>query len=132
MTGFLGRWASAAVLLAVTYNPTPYNYARWVMDNGTDQIPLAALGGLVLMIGYIIYLRATFRSIGAFGLILVLAVIATALWVLYDFGWISFANPSANTWAGIGLLSFVLAVGLYWSIVRRRLSGQADVDDVDE
>ncbi|MEO1240160.1 MAG: DUF6524 family protein, partial [Pseudomonadota bacterium] len=40
--------------------------------------------------------------------------------------------PSFNTWLGLVVLSIVLAIGLSWSIVRRRISGQADVDDVDE
>lgn len=132
MTGLLIRWGLAALLLAATYNPTQWNFIRWVRVNGQDNLPLAALFGLILLIGYIIYLRATLRSIGVFGLLLLLAVAGTALWVLWDFGWISFDDPSANTWLAIALLSLVLAIGLMWSIVRRRISGQADVDDIDD
>jgi len=51
---------------------------------------------------------------------------------LFDQGSISLENPTVNTWLGIEILSIVLAIGLSWSIVRRKLSGQADVDDVDE
>ena len=47
-------------------------------------------------------------------------------------GWLSFQNPTANTWIGLTAMSLVLGVGLSWSHVRRRLSGQADMDDVDE
>jgi len=129
--GFLFRWLPAAALLSATYNPTQWNYARWVQGNWGAQMPLAVLLGLLLMVGYIIYLRATLRSIGGFGMALVLALVAALLWVLYDFGWISFTNPTLNTWLGILALSLVMAVGLSWSLVRRRLSGQADVDDVD-
>lgn len=131
MAGFLIRWAAAAALLSATYNPTRWNFAAWIMADGRGQLPLAILAGLLLLIGYIIYLRATLRSIGAFGMILLLAVAGTALWVLHDLGWISFADPSVNTWIAIAVLSLVLAIGLAWSIVRRRLTGQADVDDVD-
>ena len=35
-------------------------------------------------------------------------------------------------WLGLIALSLVLGIGLSWSHVRRRLSGQADMDDVDE
>ena len=86
---------------------------------------------MFLLIGYIIYLRATLRSIGAFGMMLVLAVVGAGLWVLYDLGVLRLDDPSMNVWLGLGALSFVLAIGLSWSIVRRALSGQADVDDVD-
>ncbi len=132
MLGFFIRWIFAFVLLAATYNPTEWNFYRWGITNWESQLPLTVLFGLILLIGYIIYLRATLRSIGVFGLLLVLAVVGTGLWVLYDFGWINLDNPTVNTWLAIGILSFVLAIGLVWSIVRRAISGQADVDDVDE
>lgn len=130
--GFLIRWICALALLAATYNPTERNYVSWVMSGWEDQLPLKVLSGLLLMIGYIIYLRATIRSIGIFGMVLILAVAGTLIWVAFDFGWLNLSDPSFNTWLGLLVLSIVLAIGLSWSIVRRRISGQADVDDVDE
>ena len=67
------------------------------------------LSGLILLIGYIIFMRATLRSIGPFGMALVLALVAALLWVLYDFGWLSLENQAANLWLGIVALSLVLA-----------------------
>lgn len=129
--GFLLRWIFAFALLSLTFNPTEYNYIQWVRSYGSMNISIAVLAGLVLLIGYIIYLRATLRSIGAVGMMLVLAVVGAGLWVLYDLGVLRLDDPSFNVWLGLGALSFVLAIGLSWSIVRRALSGQADVDDVD-
>ena len=105
---------------------------RWAMANYTDMLSVTVLVGLVLFVGYIIYLRATLRSIGVFGMILVMAVAGTLIWVLFDQGFISLENPTVNTLLGIVILSIVLAIGLSWSIVRRKLSGQTDVDDVYE
>ena len=129
--GFLLRWMCAFALLALTFNPTEYNYVQWVRSYGSMNISIAVLAGLVLLIGYIIYLRATLRSIGAFGMLLVLALVGAGLWVLYDLGVLRLDEPSFNVWLGLIALSFVLAIGLSWSIVRLALSGQADVDDVD-
>ena len=129
--GFIVRWVCAFLLLALTFNPTEYNYVQWARSYGGMNISIAVLAGLVLLIGYIIYLRATLRSIGGFGMVLVLAVVGACLWVLYDLGVLRLNDPSMNVWLGLGALSFVLAIGLSWSIVRRGLSGQADVDDVD-
>lgn len=70
--------------------------------------------------------------IGLFGMLLVLAVAGTLLWVLFDQGIINLSDPTVNTWLGIVVMSLVLAIGLSWSIVRRKISGQADVDDVDD
>jgi hypothetical protein len=131
MMGFLARWICAFALLAATFNPTEYNYIQWVRSYGGMNVSIAVLTGLVLLVGYIIYLRATLRSIGAVGMVLVLALVGAIGWVLYDLGILRLDDPSRNVWLALGALSFVLAIGLSWSIVRRALSGQADVDDVD-
>lgn len=130
--GFFLRWVVAFILLGATFNPTDVNYVHWVSANYQTQLPMSVLLGLLLTVGYIIYLRATLRSIGAFGMFLVLAIIAAMLWVLYDYGLLDIKNQTMMTWLGIFALSIVLGVGLSWSLIRRRLSGQADVDDVDE
>ncbi len=132
MTGFLLRWIAAFALLSATYNPTQWNYLRWAESHWNGAMALIVLAGLLLLVGYIIYLRATLRSIGVLGMALVLAIVAALLWVLYDFGLIRLDNPGANTWIALLALATVLGTGLSWSHVRRRLSGQADMDDVDE
>lgn len=129
---FLVRWLIAFVLLTATWNPTPWNFVRWVSDNGSSNLPVSVLAGLVLLIGYIIYLRATLRSIGPIGMALVAAVFVALLWVLYDWGVLVAGNSVINQWLAILIASLVLGIGLSWSIFRRRISGQADVDDVDQ
>jgi hypothetical protein len=130
--GFFLRWLMAFILLSLTYNPTGFNYAKWVSKNYSDQLPMAVLLGLLLLVGYIIYLRATLRSIGAFGMFLVMAIVGALLWVLYDFGLLDLENQRMNTWLGIFALSIVLGIGLSWSLIRRQLTGQYDMDDVEE
>jgi len=130
--GLFLRWLFAFVLLALTYNPTRWNYVHWSVENYNAYLSITVLMGLILMIGYIIYLRATLRSIGGFGMFLVLAVVLALLWVLFDFGLLALDNTDLNVWLGILALSAVLGIGLGWSHVRRRLSGQADMDDLDE
>lgn len=130
--GFLTRWFFAFALVALTFNPTEFNYTRWVLAHGAQNLSVAVLVGLLLTVGYIIYLRATLRSIGVGGMILVLALIGALIWVLYDFGLLRLSNQGLTVWLGILALSIVLAVGLSWSHVRRALAGQSDVDDVDE
>lgn len=130
--GFVLRWAMAFGLLSATFNPTDWNYVTWAQTGFGEQMPLTVLLGLLLLVGYIIYLRATLRSIGGFGMGLVMAIASALLWVLYDYGILRLDNPSFNVWLGILALSLVLGIGLSWSHVRRKLSGQADMDDVDE
>lgn len=130
--GILTRWFAGFALLAVTFNPTPYNYVSWIQDYGRENLSVAVLAGLILLVCYIIFLRATLRSIGAVGVVLLLAIFGALIWVLYDFGILTLDNQSMNVWLGILALSVVLGIGLGWSHVRRALTGQTDVDDIDE
>lgn len=130
--GIILRWLGAFILLAATYNPTEVNFVRWAEANWQSQMPLTILLGLLLGVGYMIYIGATLRSIGAFGIILVGAIVAALVWVLIDYQILTLQNPSLNLWLGIFALSVVLGIGLSWSIIRQRLSGQATVDEVQE
>lgn len=132
MQAIFARWVFALVLLVASYNPTPWNYFTWAQANYQSAMSLCVLLGLLLAVGYIIYLRATLRSIGLFGMVLVAAIVGSLVWVLHDFGVLSLGSRHLRVWLGLFALSVVLGIGLSWSIVRRRLSGQADMDDVDE
>ncbi len=73
---FLIRWAVALVLVFATFNPTQYSFYRWVVG-GQEDMPIKALVGVALLIGYIIFIRATWRSIGPIGLLLAVAFFGT-------------------------------------------------------
>ena len=130
MYGLLWRWLGALVLVVVSYNPTSLNYIHWARTRFDDQMPYIVLAGLILFVAYIVYFRATFRSIGVLGIALVAALLAALIWVMNTIGILSLNNPTVLTWVGIIALSIVMGVGLGWSKIRRRLSGQVDVDDM--
>jgi len=129
--GILLRWLGAFILLAATFNPTPWNYVTWVQANWSTQTPVAVLAGLLLGVGFMIYLAATLRSIGPFGILLIAAIFGASLWVLIDWGVLALGNSSLNVWLAILALSVILGIGLSWSILRQRLSGQASVDEIE-
>ena len=129
---FLTRWLIAFCVLAATWNPTSWNFYRWAVENWETQLPVTVLAGLILLVIYVVYLRATMRSLGPIGMALVVAVFAALIWVLIDWGWLQSGNSEINQWLSIIAASLVLGIGLSWSILRRRISGQVDIDDVDE
>jgi len=132
MAGFAFRLLFALILVLVTYNPTSFNYVTWAMEQYSVNLSIVVLNGLILLIGYIIYLRATFRSIGPFGILLASAVLGAIIWVLSDNGLIDPQNNKLMIWVGLICLSILLAIGLSWSHIRRNISGQSDVDDIDD
>jgi hypothetical protein len=130
--GYLLRILGALALVLLTYNPTGLSYVTWARDAWADSAPFVALAGLILLIGYLIYVRATIRSIGGFGIALVGALVAVLVWIMVDMGWMAANDQTALTWAGLIGVALILGIGLSWSLIRRRLSGQADTDDVED
>ncbi len=126
--GFMFRWLGALVLVLGTYNPTPYNFIAWVMDQEAqgEQVPLKFLIGAVMLIGYVIYFRATFQSIGYLGIGLALAMFAGVIWLLLDYNILDLNEPGNIAWVGLFVLATIMAVGISWSFIRRMLSGQID------
>ena len=129
---FLLRTVFATVLVMATWNPSGWSYADWVWPGLQPDMALKALAGVVLLIGYVICLRATLRSIGIIGAALVAALLGALGWVLVEHGILSVANPGVLQWLLLAGAGLVLGIGLSWSHVRRAISGQADMDDVDE
>ena len=129
---FLIRLAAALILVFGTFNPSPYSYYAWVTDPAGGQIPLKVLAGVAMLIVYVIFLRATWRSIGPIGLVLAIAFVGALVWVLIDFGLIVPGQGQHMTYVILVVMASVLAIGMSWSHVRRRIAGQVDADDVDE
>ncbi|QIB64659.1 DUF6524 family protein [Kineobactrum salinum] len=132
MGSFLLRLLFAGVLVFGTWNPTDYSYVDWMFNGGFHFEPLIAIVGLILLIGWIIYLRATFLSMGWLGIILGAALFAAIIWLFVDLGWLRLESPGMVAWLTLVLLSVLLAVGMSWSHLRRRLTGQMDVDHVED
>lgn len=122
----------ATLLVLATYNPTPWSYYDWVIYSFEQFNVLVVLAGVILLIGWTIYIRATIRSLGAIGLFLAFVFFGTLLWLIIDWGLISVENITAVTWIVLVIMSIVLGIGMSWSFVRRRMSGQVDVDDSDD
>lgn len=126
--GFLVRWLGALVLVLGTYNPTEYNFVAWVTDEATrdEQMPLKFLIGALMIIGYVIYFRATLESIGYIGIGLALLFFAGIIWLLLDYGILDLGEYKTFAWVGLFMLATIMAIGISWSFIRRKLSGQVD------
>ena len=129
---FFARWLFAALLVFGSYNPTEYSYLSWLLAEGTELGPIVAIVGLILLIAWIVFLRATFLSLGWLGICLGAALFGCVLWLLVDVGLLSLDSTSAITWLVLLVLSLILATGMSWSHIRRRLTGQFDVDDIED
>ena len=133
---FAWRWALALVLVFATFNPTGYSYYHWVAGalsaEGTGLEALHYFLGVVLIAGWATFIVATQRSLDTLGIVILVALVGTGIWLLVDFGIIHADSTRAITWLALIALATILAVGMSWSHIWRRLSGQIDVDDTDD
>ena len=130
--GFLARWVFALVLVLGTYNPSGFSYITWLLDEETSFGPVVTIIGLLLLIGWIFCVKATFDALGWLGVTLGAALFAALIWLLVDVGMISMESTGILTWLSLVVISLILAVGMAWSHVKRRITGQYNIDDVDD
>jgi hypothetical membrane protein len=104
--GFGLRLAATLVLVLATCNPSGWFYAHWLKNafSNSGLGPEHFVAGIVILIG---------------GLV----------WLLIDFGVLRIDSVSEFAWVILIILSVMLAIGLSWSHVWRRLTGQFEVDD---
>jgi len=129
LVSFLLRFLFALALVFLTYNPSGYSWVGWLLSDTALVYKVA--GGVVLLIGWVMFLRATWRSLGAIGTILALAFFAVIIWLFYHWGFFELDDIATIEWLLLFVLSGVLAVGMSWSHVRRKLSGQYDTDEIE-
>lgn len=131
-TGIFIRFCFALVIVFASYNPAGYSFYHWGIVQFQDFSVLKLLVAILLLIGWTIYIRATLNSLGGFGIFLATAFFATLLWLLVDWGVIPVDSVSVVTYLVLVVISALLATGMTWSHIRRRISGQFDVDEIEQ
>lgn len=131
-SGIALRFLFALLLVLLSYNPSGYSYFHWVHNTLDHITPYVVIAGLILLIGWGVYIKATLNSLGVIGIIVLAALFASLVWLFVYWGFLSVANISAMAWVIEVLLAALLAVGMCWSHFTRRMSGQVDVDEIEE
>jgi len=130
-TGFLFRFIAALALVFVTFNPSGYSYAHWVAHVFPNVTAIQAVAGVVLLIGWVVFAVATLRSIGRVGVLLIAVLFAALIWLMISMGWLSLEHKRAIGWIALLALAVTLAIGVSWSFINRRFTGQVSVDETD-
>ncbi len=134
--GFLWRFVAALVLVLATYNPSGYSAWDWISAALTgperDFGPLHLLLIGVLLAGWTIFWIAAWRALGALGFVLAGIILGAIIWLFYDIGLLESKSATAVQWIILITLSAILAVGMSWSHIWRRMTGQINVEDVDD
>lgn len=135
--GLFKRVLGALLLVYATFNPTGRSYFHWVLapliglgEPSGGSSALKFLVGVVLVSGWVVVLQATRRSIGLAGAFLALALCAALVWLLVEQHVVSPTGSAAIVPIALVAIGLVLGVGMSWSLLSRRLTGQIDTDQV--
>jgi hypothetical protein len=126
-SGVLVRVVLAVALVLATYNPSGHSFYHWAVEPPPGITALKAFLGMLLLIGWVVCLRTAFVALGWLGVTLGVALLAAAVWLLVDMKVVD-ATPSMFTWIALGSVGVVLGIGLSWSLIRARTTGQIEVD----
>jgi len=131
---FLLRFIGAVVLVLVTFNPSGHSAYHWISHAiaQSEFGPLHLILVAILLIGWVVYWIASWRALGMLGVILAAVLLGAVIWLLIDIGLLRAESVSAVTWIVLVAISAVLAIGVSWSHIWRRMTGQFNVEDVDD
>lgn len=132
------RFLLALLLVYATWNPTGISFTHWALypifgagdGVASAQLPLKFLSAVLLIAGWVLFLQATRRSLGFPGALLVTAICGGLVWLFSS--WHLFTlQGQAISHVVLVVLAMILAMGMSWSHLSRRLSGQVDTDNTD-
>ncbi len=129
---FFLRLVLALGIVLLTFNPSGFSFFHWARDAffSSSLGPLHVLAGIALLIGWVLFVQATRQSLGLVGVILVASLFGVLVWMLFFYDVVKTRSSTTVTWLVLTGVAVVLTVGMSWAHLRRRLSGQATVDEI--
>jgi hypothetical protein len=125
--GMMLRILFALAIVVATWNPTGYSYVQWALIDTSTFDATKALLGVLLLAAWLLCIRATWVSLGLMGLILAAVVIGVFVWWLLSMGIVS-SDQRTMQWIGVIAVGVVLGIGMGWSILRAKTTGQVETD----
>jgi hypothetical protein len=124
--GILVRTLTCFLLVFATWNPTGYSYVSWARHSPWATAPEIATAGALLLALHILFTRIAWLSLGADGVSAALAILVAGLFTLSEFGLVDLWQRQSWVYALLMGFSLVLAIGVTWSLLKRRIVGQSN------
>jgi hypothetical protein len=124
--GIMVRTLLCFFLVFATWNPTGYSYVTWARYSPSATAPEIAVAGTLLLALHILFMRIAWLSLGADGISAALAILLAGLLTLSEFGVVDLWRTQSWPYVLLIGLSLVLAIGMVWSLLKRRVVGQSN------
>ena len=126
--GVLVRILLAVLLVLATWNPSGFSYADWALRDRETFDAVKAFVGVVLLAAWVFCVRAAWVSLGALGLVLVVLLLGTIVWMLVQFGVVPADDRRLLVWVVLAAVGVLLGIGLSWARLRQRATGELEVN----
>lgn len=131
LTSFLIRLTATLFVVLSTYNPSGHSYVHWLATRWPEDWLLQGAAGILYGLAYYLFFMTTLRSIHVTGIVLMIALLASVVWVMLDFGLISLTGVGDFATIALYIFGTVLGIGMAWTPIYTFLSGQVTVDMLD-
>ena len=128
--GIIVRWLMSMFVVFAIFNPSGYSYVHWVLRDADQPWSLKVLAGLLLGSLVTTFLLATVRALGLRGIVAASGLLAAATWAMIDLGLFRNLSHSAYLTIVLTVIASILTLGLSWSNLTLRVTGQVDSNDV--
>lgn len=126
--GVVVRVVLAVAVVLATFNPSGTSLYHWLAEPPIGLTAVKALSAVALLIAWVICLRTAYVALGGLGLILGCLLLGSFVWVLFDMDVLHDIERGTVIWIGLIAFGSVLGLGLSWSLIRARTTGQIEVD----
>jgi hypothetical protein len=124
--GILVRTLVCFLAVFATWNPTGYSFIAWARHSPWATTPEIAVAGASLLAVHILFVRIAWLSLGADGIIASLAIMLAGVLTLYEFDVIDPWHGEMRAYLLLSGFALVLAIGMVWSLLKRRIVGQSN------
>src|SRR5687767_15986492 len=118
----------SVLLVFATWNPSGWSSADWALRDRETFDAVKAFVGVVLLGGWVFCVRAAWVSLGALGLVLVVLLLGTIVWMLVQFGVVPADNRRLLVWIVLVAIGVALGIGLSWARLRQRATGELETN----
>jgi hypothetical protein len=126
-SGVALRLVLAVALVLVTFNPSGHSFYHWLMTPPLGITATKAFLSVALVVAWVVCLRTAYSALGMLGVVLGCLLLGTFVWMLFDMNLLRSDGRQTMVWLGLIVFGAVLGLGLSWSLIRARATGQIDV-----
>lgn len=123
------RFFALFCLMLISYNPYGFSIVAWIQS---DLSPFSIGCSLIVIAIWGVVLWMAYLGIGKLGGLLVMGILLVLLWMASSAGVTVFESFEGAVFTIEIFVSMLLAIGLSWAHLRRRISGQFSTDDLTE